>query len=80
MTKFNSREELQQAYGQLKHENNLNYGGVFNSDGTPYSSLDFEIEYAGKSIFYTHADHAKYKGIPETVTSFYINGFGYCEV
>ena len=84
LTKFNTLEEMIKAKGQLSHENNLNYGGVFDKNDNRISNLSFEVEYAAKKVGHISASYAPFTlGFDLSEDAYaakYIKNFGYVEL
>lgn len=85
MKQFLTIDELIEAKAQAQHRANLDYGGVFNADGSRFSDIDVERRVAkrrGTTHVYTEAAKRVIGVELSEGTEFaqYIKNFGYVEL
>jgi len=80
MRKFDNKAALIEAKAQAQHQANLTSGGIFGSDGKRISDFEIERRDALTKTLFVGAAYAKLYGLPESISAWYIEGFGYSPV
>lgn len=77
MQRYADKAALIEAKAQAQHAANLAHGGVFDADCSRCSDIAIERQDAQSKVLYVGAPYSKFHGLPETISAWYIQGFGY---